>query len=181
MDAKHIKGLRVIDLADGVTLGTIDQIFLDPGTKRIVSFGLSADPEGLDRSQPRQVIAADAVRTLGADALTVASPPTGAVRSTPTSDRPTTLVEIDDLIKRQVMTESGTLLGEVAAAQVVPETLQLARIEVSPGFFKGNRWFPAERITRLGGDVVVVAEAVAASADEAAAPPTGEPLGMTAP
>ena len=43
-----------------------------------------------------------------------------------------------ELTKRQVMTESGILLGQVAGIEVDPQTLQLARIEVSAGFFKSE-------------------------------------------
>jgi len=178
MDAKHIKGMRVIGLADGANLGTIEQIYLDPTTKRVVGFGLAADSGGPDPAFSAIVDAAD-VRALGADALTLAD--TDAVRGTVTSSQLGALVEIDELTKRQVMMEGGTLLGEVAAVELDPPSLQLARIEVSPGFFKSNRWIPAEQITYLGADVVVVAEAVAASVDAAAMPSAGEPAGMTAP
>lgn len=175
MDSKHIKGLRVVGLADGANLGTIEQIYLDPATKRVVGFGLTADTGGPDPEFSAIVDATD-VYALGADALTLTD--SDAVRGSVTGSQLDALVEIDELTKRQVMTQGGALLGNVAAVELDPSSLMLARIEVSPGFFKSNRWIPADQITRLGGDVVVVAAVVVAAADEAAMLPTAAPAGM---
>lgn len=171
METKHIKGLRVIGLRDGVTLGTIERIYVDPATKHLIGFGLMADPTGPTPASSLLVDAAD-VHTLGADALTLTD--TEAARGTKTSEQLATLVEVDELTKRQVMTEQGVVLGEVVTVDLDPQRLQLARIELSPGFFRSNQWLPADQITRLGTDVVVVAEEVAASTD-ATMPPVADP------
>lgn len=164
MDTKRIKGLQVVTLA-GVNVGSVDQIFFDPTTKHVAGFVLQADPTLPDGS-PRLVDVGD-VHALGADALTL--PDATAVRGTAAGSRLAELVQMDDMAKRQVVTESGTLLGQIASIELDPETLQLARIEVSPGFFKCNKWIAAEQVTRLGADAIMVADAIAAP--EATAPP----------
>ncbi|MEA2525994.1 MAG: hypothetical protein QOF73_3221 [Thermomicrobiales bacterium] len=149
MDTKRIKGLQVITLA-GVKVGAVDQIFFDPATKRVAGFVLQSDST-LPNGSTRLVDAAD-VHALGADALTLPD----------AASQLTELVQMDDLTKRQVVTEGGTLLRQIAAIELDPQTLQLARIEVSAGFFKSNKWIAAEQVTRLGSDAIMVADAMAA-------------------
>jgi sporulation protein YlmC with PRC-barrel domain len=165
MDTKRIKGLQVITLA-GVKVGTVDQIFVDPATKHVAGFGLHADATLPDDAPAGFLDAAD-VHALGADALTL--PDTTAVRGTATAAHRDTLIDVADLTKWQVVTEGGTLVGQIAAVELDPQTLHLARIEVSPGFFKSNKWIEAEQVTRLGPDAVMVADAIAVP--EAAMPP----------
>ncbi len=60
-----------------------------------------------------------------------------------------------------MVTQSGVLLGQIATIEFDPQTLQLARIEVSPGFFKSNTWIDAEQVTSLGSSAIMVADAIA--------------------
>ena len=176
MDTKRIKGLQVITLA-GVKAGTVDQIFFDPATKHVAGFVLQADPARTADASPR-LVEADDVHALGADALIV--PDDGAIRDPQTGTPLATLVDMNELTKRQVVTVGGTRLGQVAAIELDPQTLRLARVEVSPGFFTSNRWIPAEQVIRFGADAVMVADAIAAPVDEAAMPPGAEPAGLAA-
>ena len=98
MDTKRIKGLQVVTLA-GVKVGSVDQIFFDPTTKRVAGFVLQADASVPDGS-PRLVDAGD-VHALGAGALTL--PDATAVRGTAAGGRLTELVQMNDLAKRQVV------------------------------------------------------------------------------
>ena len=175
MDTKRIKGLQVITLA-GVKAGTVDRIFFDPATKRVAGFVLQADPALPADASPR-LIEADDVHGLGADALIV--PDDGAIRDPQTGTPLATLVDMDALAKRQVVTEGGTRLGQVAAIELDPQTLRLARVEVSAGFFKSNAWIPVEQVIRVGADAVTVADAVAAPG-ETTAMPEAEPAGLAA-
>ncbi len=154
MNTKRIKGLQVLTLA-GTHVGAVDQIFFDPTTKHVAGFVLQADPTLPDTAQ--QFIAVDNVHALGADALTLSN--AAAVHGPATSAPLGELVERDDLAKRQVMTEGGAVLGQVAAVEVNPQTLALARIEVHAGFFKSNTWITADQVTQLGTDAIMVADA----------------------
>ena len=156
MDTKRIKGLQVITLA-GVKVGAVDQIFFDPATKRVAGFVLKVDPERPDAAA--SIVDVAAVHALGADALTLSAD--AALRGTSTGADLNALVSTDELTKRQVVTDSGVLLGQVAGVEFDPQTLQLARIEVSAGFFKSNTSIAADQVTSLGADAIIVAEAVA--------------------
>jgi hypothetical protein len=66
----------------------------------------------------------------------------------------------------------------VAAIELDPQTRQLARIEVSAGFFTSNTWIDAAQITQLGADAIMVADAIALPLDGAAMAPV-EAAGTT--
>jgi sporulation protein YlmC with PRC-barrel domain len=174
METKRIRGLQVITLA-GVKAGTVDQIFFDPATKHVAGFVLQADPARTADAPPR-FLDADDVHALGADALIV--PDDGAIRDPQTGTPLATLVDMNELAKRQVVTEGGTWLGQVAAIELDPKTLQLARVELSAGFFTSNRWIPAAQVIRFGADAVMVADAIAAPAETTATPVAAEPAGL---
>lgn len=70
------------------------------------------------------------------------------------------LVTLADLIKRKVVTEDGTYVGQVASVEFNDGDLQFDQIEVSPGFFKSNKHIPSNLVTSLSGDIIVVADAV---------------------
>ena len=41
MNSKQIRGLTVINLADGTQVGTVDQVFLDLAAKQVVGFSIT--------------------------------------------------------------------------------------------------------------------------------------------
>lgn len=156
MDTKRIKGLQVITLA-GMQVGKVEQIFFDPATKHIAGFILQVDPYSPDGS-PR-IVDSTLVHAFGVDALTL--PDDLALGAAATNIQLDSMVLLDELSKRQVVTESGTSLGQIASIEIDPATLQLSRIEVSPGFFKSNIWIADDQITQLGMDAIMVADAIA--------------------
>jgi len=165
MNTKRLKGLAVISLADGRKLGAIDEVYVDPGTRTVASFG-GRQTGGLLHAGggPPWVVDVDAVHALGADALTV--PDAGALREAAGGGR-TGVIAGEDLTKRKVLTEGGTYVGQVVSLDFDPTTYRLAAIEVSPGFFKSNKHVPDNQITNLGSDVVIVSDTVcAADADD---------------
>lgn len=162
MNTRRLKGLAVISLADGLKLGTVDDVYVDPGSRTVVSFGCRQSGGLLHAaSGPPWVVDAAAVHALGTDALTVSD--AGALREAAGGGQPGVIAG-DDLTKRKVVTEGGTYLGQVVSLDFDPATYRLAAIEVSPGFFKSNKHVPDNQITNLGADVVIVSEAVSAPA-----------------
>ena len=158
MNTKRLKGLAVISLADGRKLGTIDEIYVDPGTRTAVSFG-GSQAGGLlhAASGPPWVVDVASVHAMGADALTV--PDAGALREAAGGGHPG-VISGSDLTKRKVMTEGGTYVGEVVSLDFDPSSYRLTAIEVSPGFFRSNKHVPDAQIVNLGADVVIVADSV---------------------
>ena len=162
MNNKQMNGIAVITIADGKKLGTVDTVRFDPASRRVVGFAVRAEGSGPLSGNPNPVgtVDAGAVHSLGPDALTLAD--ASALRGGTTADGGDALIDLDALTKRKTVTEGGTFVGQVAAIDVDERTFQLRSIEVSPGFFKGNKTIPAAQVVSIGDDVLVVADAVCA-------------------
>ena len=83
MNSKQIRGLSVINIADGTQVGTVDQVFLDLAAKQVVGFSITngVGPFGGARDNA-PTVAASGVHSLGPDALTL-DDVTAAHQSTP--------------------------------------------------------------------------------------------------
>jgi uncharacterized protein YrrD len=163
VNSKQLKGLAVISIKDGEKLGTIDQVFVDAGAKRIVGFAVRHGGGRLFPSveeQAPELIDVDDVHAVGPDAVTLSDK--GAIRGDQTRARLDQLMNLDDLTKLKTVTEGGTALGTVASAEVDDRSFALRELEVSAGFFASNRHLPIGQVVSIGHDLVVVDDAVAA-------------------
>ena len=163
MNHKQIAGLAVISIADGAKVGTIDQVYVDPDAKRIVGFAIKPEGARLSADAPN-LIDVDDIHALGHDAVTLNS--TNAVRGDRTRAAMAALMDVDELTKRKVMTEGGTLVGQVAGVEFDERSFGLTQIEVSPGYFKSNKHVATNQIVNVGEMVIVV---------DAVCTPEGEP------
>lgn len=165
MNHKHFHGLAVASIADAEKLGTVEQAYLDPAGKRLAGFTVNVGGGGVF-----PFVAVADVRALGPDALMLAD---RSALHEDAIDRVAGLLEVGALTKRAVVTEGGTNVGQVAAAEFDEQSFGLTQIEASPGFFKTNKPIPVDQIVGVGADLVVVADAVvaepAAAAEAAAA------------
>ena len=161
MGTKLVKGAPVVSLADGRKLGVIDHVYLDPRRKEIVAF--SFHRSGLFAPKACHLLDVADVHGIGPDAVTLDDP--SAVRSeVAVGAKRDDLVDLEDLLKRKVITEGGTLLGQVAAIGFGQDTYRLLEVEVSPGFFEEPVLIPAEAIVRIGSELVVVSDEVCGQA-----------------
>lgn len=162
MNSKQLKGLAVISIQDGEKLGTIDRVFIDADAKKVVGFGVGQGGGLLpmaESSEP-ELIDVDDVHAVGHDAVTLADK--GAIRGDQTRAQLEGLMELDELIKLKVVTEGGTVVGEVASVEINDRGFAFRELEVSPGFFKSNRHLPIREVISIGLDLVVVDNAVIA-------------------
>jgi len=157
MATRMVKGTPVVSLADGANLGTVDRVYLDPASKAIVGFTFHAG--GFFRHRSASMVDVANVHAIGPDAITLtdASTVRSEVAIGPRCDG---LIDLDDLLKRQVITEGGQLVGQVLAIEFDQDAYALARIEVSQGGGNPNAAIPATRITNIGADLIVVADPV---------------------
>jgi sporulation protein YlmC with PRC-barrel domain len=162
MNSKQIRGLTVIDLADGTQVGTVDQVYLDLAAKQVVGFSITdgVGPFGGGRDNA-PTVAASAVHSLGPDALTLDDVAVAHAAWVGAAYGP--LEALDALVGRKVVTEGGTDVGAVAAVEFDEGTFAITEVEVSPGFLKNNTHVPLTRLVRIGQDVLVVADAVVAA------------------
>src|SRR5688572_26481406 len=114
MNSKQIRGLTVINIADGTQVGTIDQVFLDLPAKQVVGFSITngVGPFGGARDNA-PTVATSGVHSLGPDALTLDD--VTAAHAARVDAAYGTLVPIDDVLGRRVMTEGGINLGNVVS------------------------------------------------------------------
>ena len=102
-------------------MGPGAHVTLQPTTKRRADCVLATE---LDRpGVAARIVDADDVHALGEDALIL--PNATAARDEATSARLRGLLRLDEMAKHQVMTDSGTELGQVAAIAITPSTLKL--------------------------------------------------------
>ena len=164
MNSTRLKGLAVIDLATGTTLGTVEHAFLDPAAMRVVGFSIAGGRRGT-AGDAGPTVAAAAVHALGPDALTLDDATAArAAWVDAAAGSFGAFVPLDEVAKRRVVTEGGTDVGEVASLEFDERTFEITRVEVSPGFFKGNKHLPVDQVVRIGPDLVVVADGVVAAA-----------------
>jgi len=159
---KLTKGTPVVSLADGTKLGTIDHVYLDPARQEIVGFSFHQGG-GLFGAKTGGLIDVADVHAIGPDAVTVAD--ASAVRSElAIGARGDALVDLEDLLKRKVMTAGGAYVGQVASIQFGQDSYRLTRIDVAVGAFHADEPIDAAEIDQIGAELIVVADAVLGSA-----------------
>lgn len=184
MDIKQVSGLPVVSIAEAERLGTIDHVLLDLESYRVVGFAVDTSGQSKLARQAKAtvlgqvdgdpdssgMIQAEDVHSLGSDALTVDEK--AVLRMAAPEPEGTDVITADTLMKRKVVTEDGTYVGQVVTLTVDPEELRLAHMTVSSGFFEANTDVSAGQISTVGPELIVVADEVCAPAEAEIAPAT---------
>ena len=123
MTTRLVKGTPVISLADGSTLGAIDHVYFDP--ERLAVVGFTFHKGGLLGSGTSGLVEIADVHAFGPDAVTITD--ISVVKNDlAVETRRGDLLDLEDLLKRPVMTDSGTRLGHVGAIQFGDASHRLA-------------------------------------------------------
>ena len=167
MTSHQIKGLPVMNIAEGEKVGAISRVYVDPARKMVVGFGVdpSRSWNELDRTY---LLDADKVHSIGPDAVTIDDETVigGAKIEAEMAD----LIDLHDLVGRKAVTDAGEVIGQIAAAGFNLQGYDLAFFEISPGLLKSNSTIPIERVMTVGADFIVVgAESETADSDESSA------------
>lgn len=175
-----MRGLPVYGIGDGRALGRVRHVYLDPGSGRVVAFGVLPDevapeeaPGALDApgaafevAPPALAFVATAdVRSVGADAMMVAD---ASVLREEAPDGAGELVALDALEGRAVVAEGGGEVGRFAGAAFDPATYALSGIEVSQGLLRRRSRLPAALVRDLATDPILVAAEADPAAPQAA-------------
>jgi len=159
MSATLTKGAAVVRLGDGVRLGTVDRLYLDPKRKEIAGFSVRRGPRWW-RSTVTVVDASD-VRAFGPDAVMLAGPvetPGAEIRS-----RRGELVDLATLFGRAVVTAGGTVVGRVSSFVFDQKTRRLRWLEVEANGYPVPGLVWGDEVLRVGAARIVVADAVLAT------------------
>ena len=157
MHNKAIKGISVISIADAERLGQVTRAYLDPKTMAVVGVVVDKGNGLMAPTSPMRIDAAN-VRSLGTDALMVDD--LSVLGGDETVARYDDLVDLDSVLHHRVVTEGGTLVGQVASVSFDEQTFELTEVEASPGFFKSNKVIPIAQVVTIGTELIVVADAV---------------------
>src|SRR5919107_2881156 len=159
-----VKGTPVISLADGSTLGTIDHVYFDPEHLAVVGFTFHKG--GLFGGGTSGLVEIADVHAFGTDAVTITD--VSVVHNDLALEaRRGDLIDLEELLKRKVMTESGTCLGHVGAIQFGDASHRLTALDVIATGSSEHGSIPGEEIRAIGDELIIVADPSAVTAAEA--------------
>jgi len=163
MTTRLVKGTPVISLADGSTLGTIDHVYFDP--ERLAVVGFTFHKGGLFGGGTSGLVEITDVHAFGPDAVTI-SDISVVQNDLAVETRRGDLLDLEELLKRPVMTDRGTRLGHVAAIQFGDASYRLTAIDVVATGSDEHCRIAASEIQAIGDELVIVADPSAVSATE---------------
>lgn len=150
MDLKQLKGIAIVSVAAGEKLGVVDDVILDTQELRLAALRLTSG--GLLHKE-HQYVPISAIRSIGTDAVMVGE--ATAIQATP-GERASGYHSLDEIGKLKVVTADGTYLGTLATVHLDPSSRQLTEFEINTGLLHTNKRIPAESVTSIGADVMVV-------------------------
>jgi uncharacterized protein YrrD len=159
-----VKGLPVVTMGEGKTVGKVDELVVDPDHKevswlRLHSGGLFGE---------RVWVSTNAVHAIGIDAVTINGE--GDVRTPPDVPEAEALAKSKRVVVgTKAITESGERLGEVRDFEFLPNTFALTKLFVPPGLNILGQYLPiaADKVITIGEDVIVVADDAVIRREEA--------------
>lgn len=167
MSGTLAKGTPVVSLDTGVTLGKIDSVYLDCDARRLVAFTFIRGA-GLFGRKGGHIVEIDDIHAIGPDAVTLDD--ARAAHDLVLMDgRCQRLVELDQLVRRKVMTDGGVDLGHIVGIDFDQQTYRLTRLRVD------GRGRDAEREVE-GADVLSIGEEIIVVADRSTTTSTSRPL-----
>ncbi len=151
MDANTLKGMAIVSMQEGTKLGQVEQPLFDLTARRIAALRVKGDDGTF-------IVRFDAVASVGADAITIAS---SAVTQTPsggaTADE---LRDLDALGKLKVVDHAGTFLGTVSHVEIDPVSGEITRLDAHKGGMLGmggtTTPIDAHTIVNVGPDLLTV-------------------------
>ena len=157
MNSNRLNGLTVLSIDDGKKIGTVSRAYVDREQKRVAGFAYTASG-GFMKIESEPKVDATEVRSLGPDALTLANKQ--AAQGRDVSKRFNTLLVLEELTHRPVLSKSGTSVGQIASINFDDHNFNLTRIEVSPGMLQRNHDIPIDKVAIIGPDYVIVDDSV---------------------
>lgn len=95
------------------------------------------------------------VSAVGPDAMTVQE--SEAITQSPP---PAEAIVLSEVLKRKVVTEGGTLVGQIASLEYDAQGMSVVGVEVSAGVFKSNTTIQPAEIVSVGDELIIVRDSV---------------------
>jgi sporulation protein YlmC with PRC-barrel domain len=134
MKFSELKGRAVVNLEDASKLGTIEDLMVDAESHHIVSIKVRT---GMFHAA--QIVPVADVTNVGGDAVTISTGGTANITSMPESTAsPTSVgsqgpIEITSLLGNKVVTDAGTMVGELSDVMIDWVDLTITGYEVHMG------------------------------------------------
>ncbi len=167
MKFSELKGRAVVSLDNATKLGQVEDLMMEPATWHIV--GLLVRTGMFSRSV---LVPAGEVHNIGADAVTISAPlaeatdAAGSPQPTPPAGLETvesagSLVKLTSILGIKVVTDAGTLVGELGDILLDWANLTITSYEVrEQGVFGKVRQFVATPEVRFGEKIITMPAAL---------------------
>ncbi len=151
MKASALAGMPVLSINDGLRLGTVEELMVDPALRRIAA--LAVGQAGQTRLVPF-----DQVKSIGEDAITVES--TQAAQDASAQEPLAQLPTLSSLLKLSVVDVGGTRRGALTEVEVDPSDGHIAEVMVHQGGILGvggsTLTVPVSAVRSLGPQLVMI-------------------------
>jgi uncharacterized protein YrrD len=158
MKFSQLRGLAVVDLQDAKKLGDLEDLLLEPTSRQVL--GLKVKTKLFSSTI---LIPISSMKTAGSDAITVVVPaltdaePSQSSQSSQSEPDLRNMVGLSQLLDNQVVTDSGSLVGNIKDVLLNPDNLEVTGYLVSTGgLFARTQEFPATPDVRYGVKLVTV-------------------------
>jgi uncharacterized protein YrrD len=149
MKFSELKGRAVVSLADARKIGEVEDLMVEPASRRIESLKVRTG-----RFRAAQFVPAGEVKNVGVDAVIVAA---NADPAAPGGASGSPLVELTRILGNKVLTDAGTLVGELRDVLLDWATLTITGYEVSAGgLFAQAQEFTATPEVRFGDKIITM-------------------------
>lgn len=156
MSGTLTKGTPVISLDSGATLGRIESVYLDCEERRLVAFTFGRGSSLFGR-KGGHIVEIDDIHAIGPDAVTLDD--ARAVHDLVLMDGATRhLVELDQLVRREVITDGGSRLGHIVALDFDPKTYRLLQMRIEDRTRAEETVIRAEKIRGIGEKIIVTSD-----------------------
>ncbi len=154
MNAKHIKGIKIMSLKLSREIAKADKILYDAATHRIKAITVAGGDNEI-----RLILFGD-IKKIGQDAVMVESDT--AIKNLSEVGRPMERMVKDKLylINTSVITEDGVQLGKIADFSFIPATGIVEEIEITKGPIEdlktGRNKIQGKNIVKIGQNTTIV-------------------------
>jgi sporulation protein YlmC with PRC-barrel domain len=124
MDASTLKGIAVVSVQEGATLGRVEQALFDLAARQLRGLEVRGDNGTF-------IVPFDQIRSIGSDAVTVAS--SQVTQTASSSSTAGTMMGVNELEKLKVVDNTGTFLGTLGVIEFDPANGRVTNLSAHKG------------------------------------------------
>lgn len=161
MDANTLKGMAVVSLQEGATLGRVEQALFDLAARQLRGLEVRGDNGTF-------IVPFEQIESIGSDAVTVAS--SQVTQTASSSSTAGTMTGVNELQKLKVVDNTGTFLGTLGAIEFDAANGRVTKLNAHKGGVLGfggtTTTLDASSILVVGSELLTVDTDVDTTAPE---------------